>query len=115
MAMKLSRAPSFWLLATLLAFLLFAASSPSPLYVVYEAKWHFSSDEMVPGAVNGSTFHVDYWEAWSPTVKTMWTNGCINLHLSCGGAGLGNGQTIRGGDMPWPNGFPKHQLVAVPN
>ena len=43
MAMKLSRAPSFWLLATLLAFLLFAASSPSPLYVVYEAKWHFSS------------------------------------------------------------------------
>jgi MFS family permease len=41
--MKLSRAPSFWLLATLLAFLLFAASSPSPLYVVYEAKWHFSS------------------------------------------------------------------------
>jgi hypothetical protein len=79
------------------------------------AKWHFSSDEMVPGAVNGSTFHVDYWEAWSPTVKTMWTNGCINLHLSCGGAGLGNGQTIKGGDMPWPNGFPKHQLVAVPN
>ena len=43
MAMKLSRAPSFWLLATLLAFLLFAASAPSPLYVVYEAKWHFSS------------------------------------------------------------------------
>jgi len=41
--MKLSRAPSFWLLATLLAFLLFAASAPSPLYVVYEAKWHFSS------------------------------------------------------------------------
>ena len=43
MAMKLSRAASFWLLATLLAFLLFAASAPSPLYVVYEAKWHFSS------------------------------------------------------------------------
>src|SRR3989442_12620276 len=43
MAMKLSRAPSFWLLATLLAFLLFASGAPSPLYVVYEAKWHFSS------------------------------------------------------------------------
>ncbi len=41
--LKLSRAASFWLLATVLAFLLFAASAPSPLYVVYQARWHFSS------------------------------------------------------------------------
>src|SRR6266481_4671224 len=41
--LKLSRAASFWLLANLLAFFLFAAGAPSPLYVVYEAMWHFSS------------------------------------------------------------------------
>src|SRR2546426_12709227 len=41
--LKLSRVASFWLLATVLAFLLFAASAPSPLYVVYQARWHFSS------------------------------------------------------------------------
>src|SRR5713101_6792365 len=41
--LKLSRAASFWLLATLLAFFLFAAGAPSPLYVVYAAMWHFSS------------------------------------------------------------------------
>jgi MFS family permease len=39
----LSRAASFWLLAVLLGFLLFAASAPSPLYPIYQANWHFSS------------------------------------------------------------------------
>jgi MFS family permease len=34
---------SFWLLATLLGFFLFAASAPSPLYGIYAMKWHFSS------------------------------------------------------------------------
>lgn len=38
-----SRKTSFWILATLLGFLLFAASAPSPLYVIYEAMWHFSA------------------------------------------------------------------------
>ncbi len=33
---------SFWLLAILLGFLLFAASAPSPLYGIYEALWRFS-------------------------------------------------------------------------
>jgi MFS family permease len=32
----------FWLLATILGFLLFAASAPSPLYAVYASRWHFS-------------------------------------------------------------------------
>lgn len=40
---RVPRAASFWLLATLLGFFLFAASAPSPLYAVYRAKWHFSS------------------------------------------------------------------------
>jgi MFS family permease len=35
-------ARSFWLLATLLGFFLFAASAPSPLYSVYAKIWRFS-------------------------------------------------------------------------
>lgn len=40
---RLPRATAFWLLTTTLAFLLFASSAPSPMYVVWEAKWHFSA------------------------------------------------------------------------
>jgi MFS family permease len=40
---RLPRAAAFWLVgATLLAFM-FAAGAPSPLYVVYQAKWGFSA------------------------------------------------------------------------
>ena len=38
----LSHGVSFWFLAVLLGFFLFAASAPSPLYGIYEAMWHFS-------------------------------------------------------------------------
>jgi MFS family permease len=41
--LKLGRAPSFWLLVATLALLLFASSAPSPLYIVYQAKWSFSA------------------------------------------------------------------------
>ncbi|MFB7907302.1 MFS transporter [Kitasatospora sp. NPDC056076] len=34
---------AFWLIATTQCLLLFASSAPSPLYVVYQAKWGFSS------------------------------------------------------------------------
>lgn len=34
---------SFWLIAVLLGFFLFAASAPSPLYGIYATRWHFSS------------------------------------------------------------------------
>src|SRR3954470_650775 len=39
---QLSHATAFWLVAATLVFLLFASSAPSPLYVVYQARWHFS-------------------------------------------------------------------------
>jgi MFS family permease len=42
-AFGLGRAPAFWLLAGTLATLLFASSAPSPLYIVYQGKWGFSS------------------------------------------------------------------------
>jgi MFS family permease len=40
---KLGRAQAFWLLAVTLAGFLFASSAPSPLYIVYQAKWGFSA------------------------------------------------------------------------
>src|SRR4051794_11041836 len=39
----LSRIVTFWSLAVILALLLFASSAPSPLYVVYQAQFGFSS------------------------------------------------------------------------
>jgi MFS family permease len=39
----MSRAAGFWLLSAVMAFLLAAASAPSPLYAVYAARWGFSS------------------------------------------------------------------------
>lgn len=39
----LQRKASFWFLTALLALFLFAASAPSPLYALYQARWGFSS------------------------------------------------------------------------
>jgi MFS family permease len=39
----LPRAIAFWLVAGLLCLLMGAAGAPSPLYAVYQAKWHFSA------------------------------------------------------------------------
>jgi hypothetical protein len=75
-------------------------------------KWHLSSDEMMPGTVPGATWHMDYWEAWSPTVKATWHSTCINQKLSCAGGDLGNGTDIIGASEP-NGGWTKHQLVAL--
>ncbi|MGI8803347.1 MAG: MFS transporter [Solirubrobacteraceae bacterium] len=42
-APRMGRKPAFWLLAATLSLLLFASSAPSPLYVVYQAEWGFST------------------------------------------------------------------------
>jgi len=41
-APRLGRTSAFWVLAVTLGLLLLASSAPSPLYVVYQAKWGFS-------------------------------------------------------------------------
>jgi MFS family permease len=43
MPIKLRRRGAFWFVAAALALMLLASSAPSPLYVVYQAKWHFSA------------------------------------------------------------------------
>jgi hypothetical protein len=69
-----------------------------------DKKWHWSSDEMVAGAAYGSTFHFDYWEGWSPTVKATWETSCIDAHKSCGGGNIGDGTEIKRGDETAPTG-----------
>lgn len=61
-------------------------------------KWHLTSDEMVHGAIAGTTLHQDYFEAWSRAAKNTWYTNCINNHLSCAGGALGDGTGIAGGD-----------------
>jgi predicted MFS family arabinose efflux permease len=40
---RLPAAVSFWALAATLTFLLFASSTPSPMYGIYQHEWHFSA------------------------------------------------------------------------
>jgi MFS family permease len=40
---RLGRQSAFWVMAGVLCALLFASSVPSPLYIVYQGEWHFSS------------------------------------------------------------------------
>ncbi len=39
---QLSRDAAFWLMAVIFGLLLFSAGAPTPLYIVYQAQWHFS-------------------------------------------------------------------------
>jgi hypothetical protein len=75
-------------------------------------RWHLASDEMMPGAAAGSTFHFDYWEGWSPPVKAEWEEHCLNEHRSCSGGDLGDGRQIKGSGPP-PGGWVRHQLVPL--
>lgn len=58
--------------------------------------WQLTSDRQMGSTIAGETFHFDYHEAWSPTVKAMWEENCINGHLTCSGGDLGNGYQIKG-------------------
>jgi hypothetical protein len=83
-----------------------------------DGKWLPDSDRQMNASgmqvVPGSTWHMDYWEAWSPTVKATWHRTCINEKLSCAGGDLGNGSQILKADH-YPNtDFPTGQKVAVP-
>src|SRR5579862_4442117 len=39
----LSRTAAFWLLGGIMGLLLIASSLPSPMYLIYQARWHFSA------------------------------------------------------------------------
>ena len=76
------------------------------------AKWHPVSDEMVTGMKRGATFHVDYWEGWSPTVKATWQKVCLEGHLSCSSGDLGNGTELINAGEPLAS-YGKHELVDL--
>lgn len=44
--MRLSRTSTFWVVVTAYLTLMISASTPSPLYVVYQAKWHFPTSTL---------------------------------------------------------------------
>jgi MFS family permease len=44
--MRLSRTATFWVVVVAYLALMIAASTPSPLYVVYQAKWHFPTSTL---------------------------------------------------------------------
>ena len=78
-------------------------------------KWHLSSDEMVPGAAPGSTFHADWFGAWDNVIETMWLNHCTNKLLNCSGGDLGNGMQIKNAWGGIPSWHANPRLVPVPS
>jgi hypothetical protein len=73
--------------------------------------WQFTSDRQMR-QTPGSTLHIDYFEAWSPQIKKIWEENCIDKQLSCSNGDLGNGTQIKGMDYP-SGGFSKHQLAPA--
>ena len=43
---SLSRTATFWVVVTAYLTLMISASTPSPLYVVYQAEWHFPTSTL---------------------------------------------------------------------
>jgi hypothetical protein len=66
-----------------------------------------------PGLAPGTTFHADYFEAWDPTVKAMWTDNCINKMLNCSGGDLGNGKQLKGARAERFGWFNMNHLAAA--
>ena len=75
-------------------------------------KWLFASDQQM-GKPAGVTLHMDYWEAWSPTVKALWHTTCMNKQLSCASGDLGNGTLIKGSGVPTADGPNNHSCQPV--
>jgi hypothetical protein len=82
----------------------FPAPNPLTYWLIdqnfYDGLWHLSSDEMVPGMVAndpGGSLHMDFFNAWSPSVLNTWYANCISAPKSCSHGGLGNGDEIRDG------------------
>jgi hypothetical protein len=63
--------------------------------------WTLSCDAMLAaGTPPGTCFHADYFEAWDVAVKAMWTENCIDKMLNCSGGDLGNGEQLKGAEVP---------------
>ncbi len=75
------------------------------------SKWSLSSDAMHPDLPKGTTFHADYFEAWDPAVKAMWTANCIDKMLNCSAGVLGEGHTLNNAAV---QGNANPRLVPVP-
>lgn len=76
----LPRAAAFWILAGLFLILFFASSAASPLYRVYQARFHFSAASLRPGVAvprqAGGTF-----AGAVPCFVAVWALGGLYLSL----------------------------------
>jgi hypothetical protein len=75
--------------------------------------WRLASDDMMPGAPAGSTFHADWWGAWDEHAAKTWMDHCINQLLNCSGGDMGNGQQLAGAAQP-PYGWGVNPDRLVP-
>jgi hypothetical protein len=67
--------------------------------------WRLSSDDMIAAmtgqaVVPGSTFHMDYFEAWSPTIKAAFHGNCLDKQENCNNGDLGNGTQMKEASVP---------------
>lgn len=72
--------------------------SPEMKAAATAGKLRFSSDDSVPTAPKGTTFHSDWFGAWDDPTKFIWEedpNGCIGGWKNCSSAVLGQGQMIK--------------------
>lgn len=76
-------------------------------------RWHLSSDEQMPMAVDaGTTLHLDYRNAWSPAFLQSFHDHCLDGHLTCSGGNDGNLKTFetRGSSTP---SLAKHPSIPI--
>lgn len=60
-----------------------------------EGTLRFTSDDHVPNAAAGTTYHGDWFGAWNDQILAMWHDNCINKMLNCSDGDLGNGKKLR--------------------
>jgi hypothetical protein len=79
------------------------------------ALWHLASDHMLPEAIRraGASFHSDYFEAWTESIRLRWEAACIDKLLNCSDSNLGDGQIMKRGPH-YPSGTASPRLVPVP-
>lgn len=82
------------------------------------ANWRLSSDDMLAkmtgkSVVPGTTLHMDYFEAWSPAIKKVWHDHCIDEHRTCSNGDLGDGRQLKDAGEP-VGGWTIQALVPVP-
>lgn len=72
----------------------------------------FASDRVNGMTMSGgTTFHVDYVEAWDPPTRTIWERPCIRKLLNCSDGELGDGRMLKRSNLSYRAAT---ELIAAP-